>query len=443
MVGHKKAQPLRDVGAAATCENGAAVGAATAPPPVKAWAKLAAEKDATSELCDTYVGKLAESVRYRLAIQLRSSDPAVGGVKLQGTLMAQNPLKVDAACNAGNLQSYKEHWRWDTCALSLGSNGLYEAPGNLFWLDEGQPTWEGHRLPASDVTYGQLAAGRQMWSDEKITHISDDTSKRHYLINEAIPTAVPSMADVPSTEGVGFVKLPCLGSRSVLAGFYSTMDDALRASDWAKVLNLYAAALSMRMRIRVAPSKTQVALDSITYSEDLFAAKAASSDSFYDFTEQIVDLFHPSEAFGTLPAKTIQGHAAKLGVTFHGQKLNDNVTRALQNVASDTQNASVRSAFESFEDVSYQLNDQTNKSMCLHTTSKHFGKGNDAAVGACVQVLNVLRIGLMYKDIAKDQHLTKEFLIGGRGKASYLRNSTFLLGFSHLVGVHVGAMGWV
>ena len=130
------------------------------------------------------------------------------------------------------------------------------------------------------------------------------------------------------------------------------MDDALRVSDCAKVLNLYAAALSMRMRVRVAPSKTQVALDSITYSEDLFAAKAASSDSFYDFTETNVDLFHPSEAFGTLPAKTIQGHAAKLGVTFHGQKLNDNVTRALQNVASYTQNASVRSAFKSFEDVS-------------------------------------------------------------------------------------------
>ena len=58
--------------------------------------------------------------------------------------------------------------------------------------------------------------------------------------------------------------------------------------------------------------------------------------------------------------------------------------------------------------------------MLLHTTTKHFGKGTEAAIGACVQVLAGLRLGIVYKDVVKDSHITKEFLIGGRSKARSL-----------------------
>ena len=128
-----------------------------------------------------------------------------------------------------------------------------------------------------------------MWSDEKLVRSSEDPSKRYFIINEAVPTAVSSLVDVPSTGGVGLVKLPCLGSRGVITGLYSTIDDALRANDLGKVKKLYEAALSMPMRVRVGPSKIQVALDSITYSEDLHTGKAASTDSFFDFTAKSIE----------------------------------------------------------------------------------------------------------------------------------------------------------
>ena len=397
---------------------GAKVVKVAEPVRVQSWTELAADKDAVSEPCEVYVNKLVESVRHRLVNVLSSSNSAVGGINLEGTLEQQDPLQIDTSRTG--LTSFKEHWRWSSCALSLGKNSMYEASGNLFWLDAKVPIWDGQELTASELTYGQLAAGRQMWSDEKFTRSSEDPGRRHYLINEVVPTAVHFTHDVPTTEHVGFVLLPCLGSRSVLAGFYSTMDDALGASDWGKVLKLYEAALSFRMRMRVAPSMKQVALDSISYSEELHAAKAASSDSFYDFAEKVVCLFPTQVAFGTLTVKLMQEHAGKYGVTYHGSPLSDTVTRALQNVVPYTKNPSVRKAFKAFEDVSYQLNEQTKLSMFLHTTSKHFGKGNEAAFGACVQVLKVLRVSLLFKDIAKDQHVTKDFMIGGRAKVFYL-----------------------
>ena len=161
-------------------------------------------------------------------------------------------------------------------------------------------------------------------------------------------------------------------------------------------------------------------LDSITYSEELFAAKTASSDSFFDYTQKVVELFPREPAFSGISVKAAQGHAKKLGITFHGVPLSDTVTRALQNVAPYLNDCKLRSALKSFEDTSSVLSCQTNISMLLHTATKHFGKGTDAAIGACVQVLEYVRLAIVYKDIVKESHVTKEFLIGGRCKACSL-----------------------
>ena len=388
---------------------------------VKSWTELM-EPNAQCDPCDKYATELAQSVRKRL-LEFLKARPAVGGVgvlsSLEGTLEAQEPLQIDsAAANAGKLHSFKEHWRWEGCNMSLQNNSLYEAPGNLFWLSMDPPTWNGAPLPATGLTYGQMAAGRQMWSDAKFIRSSEDPRQRHYFVQGSVPTAVRSMTDVPGQKAVGFVSLPCFGSRGVLAGWYSTADDALRAKDDSKVLKLYEAALSLPMRLRLGPSREQVSLDSISYSEDLFAARTLSSDSFFDYSQKVIDLFPPEPAFGGLTGRVVKEHAERLGLRFHGSPVSDNIQRALQNVAPYVQDANVRAAFKAFEDTSLALNDQTKLAMVMNATTKHFGKGSGAAVGACVQLLNALRYALVYKDVMKDSHLTKEFLVGGRNKAA-------------------------
>ena len=102
------------------------------------------------------------------------------------------------------------------------------------------------------------------------------------MISEPIPTAITSTLDVEAVVAAkGFHGLPCLGTRACLVGFYSVLDDALRAKDHQKVHKLFQAALCMPIRVRVAPTLPQVILDSITYSEDLYAGKEATSDSLF------------------------------------------------------------------------------------------------------------------------------------------------------------------
>lgn len=384
----------------------------------KSWAALSSEKNEKAEPCEVYIAVLVPSVRTRLEAFMRK-PAADGGIDLSGTLASQSPLQITKEAGAPQLKSFKEHWRWENCVTSLEQNSLYEAPGNVFWVSLELPVWGGRPLAAAEMTYGQLAAGRQVWSDEKFQRSSDDPNKRHYIITHALPTAVVSLTAVPSGDGQGFVDLPCLGSRSTLAGFYSTMDDALRANDGTKIKKLFEAALSMPLRLRVGPSYTQVSLDSITYSEDLYAAKTASSDSFFDFTEKVMGLFPAEPAVGGMTSKAVIEHMDKLGVTFHGKRLGEPLARAVQQLAPYAQRADVRKALKALEDVSSALNDQTKISMLCNTASKHFGgKGSEAAFGAIIELFKVLRVALLYKDIKRDTHVTKEFLVGKAKKVA-------------------------
>ena len=65
---------------------------------------------------------------------------------------------------------------------------------NLFLFSMRKPTWKGVELSTTDLTYGQLVAGRQMWSDAKFLRSSEDSQKRHYLIQGSTPSATPRIA---------------------------------------------------------------------------------------------------------------------------------------------------------------------------------------------------------------------------------------------------------
>ena len=177
----------------------AAVGAESVPALLvaKPWAALGVESGFLTDdvPCEDYVERVAASVRYQL-ISVLSLPPAAGGIDLEGMLHIQAPLKV--AETLKGMDSYKEHWRWSNCKKSLLNCGLYSAPGNIFWIAVGKPTWLGRTLPAVTLTYGQLAAGRAMWSDEKFQRSNEDHNKRHYLLDEAMPTAINGLAERPT-----------------------------------------------------------------------------------------------------------------------------------------------------------------------------------------------------------------------------------------------------
>ena len=71
------------------------------------------------------------------------------------------------------------------------------------------------------------------------------------------------------------------------------------------------------MRMRLAPSRQQVCVDSLVFSEELYAAKLAVSDAFFDFATQVGELIPTLE---TMTVKALIDRCVELGITFHAQK---------------------------------------------------------------------------------------------------------------------------
>ena len=129
------------------------------------------------------------------------------------------------------------------------------------------------------TTAGQSGFEKSLSVHVDIDCISSDIGFHVCSVSVTKDQKWPSISR-PSTATEKLRSAPCLASRGILAGLYSTIDDALRANDLQQTIALFQAALAMPMRMRLAPSRQQVCLDSISYYEDLFAAKLATSDSF-------------------------------------------------------------------------------------------------------------------------------------------------------------------
>ena len=102
------------------------------------------------------------------------------------------------------------------------------------------------------------------------------------------------------------------------------------------------------MRMRLASTWQQVCLDSITYSEELFAAKLTTSDAFYDFATKAGELIPTLE---TMTVKALIVRGQELGIQFHALEVNEDAARALQHVYPYVKSAEVHDALKSLEDV--------------------------------------------------------------------------------------------
>ena len=152
----------------------------------------------------------------------------------------------------------------------LTASGVYEAAGNAFWLNLATLfAWEGGGIVlGSEIYWTQLGVGRLFWSEEKSKRSADTWNLRQYNVHCScfFSTAVSSSAQ---STGDSFQGLPCFIGRVLLLGWWSNMDDQLRANNTPMIMKLDEAALSIPIRMRLNPTLAHVAYDTVTHSEDI------------------------------------------------------------------------------------------------------------------------------------------------------------------------------
>ena len=128
-----------------------------------------------------YMKELIPYVQERLLAVLKRRDSAFAS-----TLAEALPFVIGSDVKQ-TFKNFREPWDMSHCLDSLTSTQLYEASGNIFWLDILGTKFGGHALPDAEVTWRQLEEGMALWSADAYISSCDDARYRRYIFQGTYP----------------------------------------------------------------------------------------------------------------------------------------------------------------------------------------------------------------------------------------------------------------
>jgi len=227
------------------------------------------------------------------------------------------PLDIVAPVADSTMTSYKEPWRADRCSTALRTTGMYEAGGNLFWLDWRRPSGTGSAIAGSPPRWSHLKEIADKWfTRENLVGGSGGTRMR-------IVFPVPLIVHAESLDKVKGTAFP--GSLELLTGhiwvwgWACGLAAAQLTADMTLVTALWEAALTVTLHLRVGMSLAEKAAATIADSELNKARDRLSSDSFLAFARKCWVIF--GAAAGGMDASATTAAGSKSGLLkTHGVK---------------------------------------------------------------------------------------------------------------------------
>jgi hypothetical protein len=324
--------------------------------------------------------------------------PGHVGLKKESDLVAASALQVtDDASSTG----YKEVWDVKNCKTSIVANNLYEAGGNLFWLDT-QLSTAGSKIdtlireepPWLNIT--DLAS--QFFSkaalDSGLGSRAAGVSAAGLLV---FPLALDAFAaDASQFDGIQAPKqLNLVSGHALVWAWYYAAACALLDSDTTMIRKLYNCALSTTIRARVLADAAAVTLLSLRCSETFAGAEKSLSDSFLLWAEKAMSLVDSRQS-----AAKVAADMDSKGVTHIGTKVSKQMILAAMGIMS-VMTPQARCALQAIERC-FGRSVISNSYAKLQTISRLSKAGNSAQIGneTAAFVLGSMFLALHRKECA-------------------------------------------
>ena len=127
-----------------------------------------------------YMKELVPYVQERLLALLKTTGA------FEWTLAEAPPLQISSDAQKA-FKNFKEPWNMQNCLAALTSTQLYEASGNIFWLDILGTRFGEHVLSDAEVTWRQLEEGMSLWGEDAFISSCDDVRYRRYMFQLTYP----------------------------------------------------------------------------------------------------------------------------------------------------------------------------------------------------------------------------------------------------------------
>ena len=353
--------------------------------------------------------QLIPYVNYMLADEL-----SVAGV-ISKPLAEVPPLALTDSARA-LVRSYQESWCHENARISLSHPGVYEVARNPFELDTLAPQFGGERIQGICCAWVQLNACAQLWTDAKFKASSTDESKRRWFYPSFLATAISDLTRVVK-DGV-FVDLPLLAGHVVLWSWYVRVDGVLQATPsperTTKLIKLWEAVMSASLRFRLTPSRQQVMLDRMAWSEDLLVVSKHAADSFAEFCLNLYQLPDLNLANKNWAMKPFAEELARQGIQYGGKPLADSATKAILAAMPFLRDEAILAAYRELEALTTAVGEQAKLMRICQIAKVNYVKEPRRAF---LFMLEALRLNLAFADL-DEQDITTAFLVGSHQPSS-------------------------
>ena len=314
-------------------------------------------------------------------------------------------------------RSYKESWCHENARISLSHLGVYEVARNPFELETLAPQFGGERIQGMCCAWGQLnACAAQLWTDAKFKASSTDESKRRWFYPSFLATAISDLTRVVK-DGV-FVDLPLLAGHVVLWSWYVRVDGVLQAPPshvrTTKLIKLWEAVMSASLRFRLTPSRQQVMLDRMAWSEDLLVVSKHAADSFAEFCLNLYQLPDLNLGHKNWAIKPFADELAKHGLQYGGKPITESAAKAILAAMPFLRDEVILVAYRELEAQTTAVGEQVKLMRVCQIAKVNYTKEPQRAF---LFMLEALRLNLAFVDL-DEQDITTAFLVGSNLSSS-------------------------
>ena len=242
-------------------------------------------------------------------------------------LAACPPLPITDGRN--ELRNYKEVWSARNCKVSVETSGLYEAGGNLFWVDMhipeavGRP---GQDAGLSGVVTEEPALSQVIGYAEQFFSVSEGScgkpsagsdAERRLMFPDVIGTVVAAVSQLnPIDVTPHKLKLSLIAGHALLYAWYWAMGIALRDDGPPAVKALWVCALTCTIRVTVCDDSQEINIATIKISEKYNGFQKGMSDTFVLWARKVATIVDTK-----LGAQRQADQLVRKGTTSGGEKV--------------------------------------------------------------------------------------------------------------------------
>ena len=214
--------------------------------------------------------------------QLRMHPCVTGGTCENKALHLYEPLNIKESINEADMASYQSPWDDGQCKAALRSTGLYQAGGNLMWLNPN---------PHSQCVSPPLCWAQVRELQKNLFEPSGEKAKLttcgRIIFPQTLHAYVTDMVQLECAAAAGESQFPLLGGQGLLMAWWASMFEALHVGVDQQVAVLWQCALTTTIQLRLLPDVVKLMKASTQVSESLKMQAMHLTDTFPSFVAKL------------------------------------------------------------------------------------------------------------------------------------------------------------